>query len=61
MWPNPQIPADLVTFTKEILSRKKHFLCSVEDINNKYENHTSSGGSRGKNHLVEVDYLLFFL
>ena len=28
MWPNPQIPADLVTFTEETLKRKLHFLCS---------------------------------
>ena len=29
MWPNPQFPADLVTFTVEILNEKLHFLCSV--------------------------------
>ena len=29
MWPNPQIPADVVTFTEEILSGKLHVLCSV--------------------------------
>ena len=28
MWPNPQFPADLVTFTEEILNGKRHFLCS---------------------------------
>ena len=28
MWPNPQFPADLVTFIEEILNRKLHFLCS---------------------------------
>ena len=28
MWPNPQIPADLVTFTEVILNGKLHFLCS---------------------------------
>ena len=28
MWPNPQVTADLVTFTEEILNRKLHFLCS---------------------------------
>ena len=27
MWPNPQFPADLVTFAKEILNGKLHFLC----------------------------------
>ena len=31
MWPNPQFPADLVTFTEEILNGKLHFLCSVYD------------------------------
>ena len=29
MRPNPQETADLVTFTKEILNGKPHFLCSV--------------------------------
>ena len=29
MWPNPQVPADLVTFTEEIINGKLHFLCSV--------------------------------
>ena len=29
MWPNRQFPADLVTFTEEILNGKLHFLCSV--------------------------------
>ena len=28
MWPNPQFPAYVVTFTDEILNRKLHFLCS---------------------------------
>ena len=28
MWPNPQFPADLVTFTEEILNGKLHFLWS---------------------------------
>ena len=28
MWPNPQYPADLVTFTEEILNGKLHFSCS---------------------------------
>ena len=28
MWPNPQFPPDLVTFTREILNRKLHFLRS---------------------------------
>ena len=29
MWPNPQFPADLVTFTEEIPNEKLQFLCSV--------------------------------
>ena len=28
MWPNPQLPADFITFTEEILNGKLHFLCS---------------------------------
>ena len=30
MSPNLQLPVDLVTFNKEILNGKLHFLCSVE-------------------------------
>ena len=30
MWTNPQFPADLVTFTEEILNGKFHFLCSAK-------------------------------
>ena len=29
MWPNPQEPAHLVTFTEENLNGKLNFLCSV--------------------------------
>ena len=32
MWPNPQVPADYVTLTEEILNGKLHFLCSVNPI-----------------------------
>ena len=28
MWPNPEFPADLVTFTEERLKEKLYFLCS---------------------------------
>ena len=28
MWPNPQVPANLVTFIDEILNGELHFLCS---------------------------------
>ena len=31
MLPNPQFPADLITFTEEILTGKLHFLCSTND------------------------------
>ena len=30
MWPNPQVPADLVTFTEEILIEKLYFLYSAK-------------------------------
>ena len=36
MWPNP-FPADLVTFTEEILSGKLHFLSSGK-VAKKYHN-----------------------
>ena len=29
MSPNPQFPADLVTYTEEILNGKLHFLCTL--------------------------------
>ena len=29
MWLNPQFPADLITFTEEILNGKLDFLCSA--------------------------------
>ena len=34
MWPNPQLPADLVTFTEKILDGKLQILCSgyADDI-----------------------------
>ena len=34
MWPNPQFPVDLVTFTEEILHGKLHFSCSVQHDTN---------------------------
>ena len=33
MWPSPQFPADLVTFTEETLNGKLHFLCSASFAN----------------------------
>ena len=38
MWPNPQFPAHLVTFTEEILDRRLHFLCSVIGLLKAFEN-----------------------
>ena len=32
MWPNPQFPGNLVTFTEEILNGKLHFLCSGRSL-----------------------------
>ena len=29
MWPNPQFPANLVTFNEEILNRKLHFCAGL--------------------------------
>ena len=34
MRPKPQFPADLVTFTEEILNGKLHSLCSVRKLGN---------------------------
>ena len=33
MWPNPQETPNLVTFTKEILNGKLHFLCNIKVTN----------------------------
>ena len=38
MWPNPQFPANLVTFTEEILNGKLQFLCSEPDKEGSYVN-----------------------
>ena len=49
MWPNPQFPADLVTFTEEIFNGKLHFSCSVLSSNQKlkvalaFQKHQSNG------------------
>ena len=29
MWPNSHFPADVITFTEEILNGKLHFLCNI--------------------------------
>ena len=41
MWPNPQLPADLVTFTEEILNGKLHFLCIADNQNESARSFTS--------------------
>ena len=33
MWPNPQLPADLVTFTEEVLYGKLHFYAMIILVN----------------------------
>ena len=34
MWPNPQFPDDLVTFTEEILNGKLYFCAVCVNVNN---------------------------
>ena len=34
MWPNPQFPADLITFTEEILNGKLHFFAGYTKVCN---------------------------
>ena len=36
MWPNPQFPTDLVTFTEEILHEKLHFMHSKKKASNHF-------------------------
>ena len=36
MWPYPQFPADLVTFTEEIFNGKLEYLCSVLEMLTSY-------------------------
>ena len=33
MWPNPQVPADFVTFTEEMLNGKYNFLWNITPDN----------------------------
>ena len=35
MWPNPQVPAELVTFTEETLNGKGSFFFTEETLNGK--------------------------
>ena len=46
MWPNPQFPADLVTFTEEIFN-EKHF-CAVNTPENQSFSDDFSGYKMGK-------------
>ena len=36
MWPNPQFPADLVSFTEEIRNGKLHILRSVKAVDERF-------------------------
>ena len=36
MWPNPQFPPDLITFTEQIFNAKLHFLCSQLNFDHVY-------------------------
>ena len=54
MWPNPQFPANLVTFTEEILSERLYLLCSEThssikhiQISSALENHRLVDDFRG--------------
>ena len=44
MWPSPQFPADLVSFTKENLNGKLQFLCSVIAISGQLHSEAATGG-----------------
>ena len=37
MWLNPHFPADLVTFTEEILNGKLYFLCSAIHLSDEFK------------------------
>ena len=50
MWPNPQFPAALVTFTEKVLNEKLYFLCSVlkaGKVKNSFETYKSCQGLQG--------------
>ena len=42
MWPNPQFPADWVTFTEKTLNGKLHFLCSEASVTTSVDQSTGS-------------------
>ena len=64
MWPNPQFPADLVTFTEEIFNEKYYFLCSEHTRKPKFSDDFSGYkmGKLAKNKLIlsldETIYLI---
>ena len=45
MWPNPEFPLDLVTFTKEILDGNVHFLYRVNDFENLKNTHVAEASA----------------
>ena len=70
MWPNPQFPADLVTFTEEILNGKLHFLYSENTLSSNFyivlfENHQHQKmvclSSPFASFKKLVSFILFFL
>ena len=56
MWPNLKFPADLVAFTEEILNGKLHFLFSVSQKANKYDD-----PSICHNYFYAINQLLLFI
>ena len=58
MWINPQSPADLVTFTEEILNGKLHCLCNKESLLNFKQTRFYSILSYGTSNYMFFDYVL---
>ena len=57
MWPNPQFPAGLVTFTREILNGNLQFLCSVCDAFFQTETHFSISDTKTQLEIQKTDFL----
>ena len=58
MWLNPQIPADLVTFTEEILNGKLHCLCNKDSLLNFKQTRFYSILSYGTSKYMLFNYVL---
>ena len=63
MWPNPQFPAALVTFTEEILNGKLHFLYSEMNKNKNHSLNTQNSKLKFNNfeHVQYIDLSCFFI